>query len=90
MVLHFALDTKGLILLLFIPSKAGVTQQQQQLGSLSMAQHKKEPQPAASPNQPMGPVRDVLFCATKNAQMKTKAKVTKQKTGGQSKAHQYC
>ena len=76
MVLHFVLDTKGLIFLLFIPSKAGVTQQHQ-LSSLSVAQRKEEEtQPAVSPNQPVELVRKVVFCATKNAQIETKAKVT--------------
>lgn len=95
MVFHFVLDTKGLIFLLFIPSKAGVAQQRQRSSS-SVAQCKEEEtQPAVSPNQTVELVRKAFFCATKNAQIETKAKVTilcvKQniKLEGRAKSNKY-
>jgi len=58
---HFVLDTKALIFHLFVPSKAGVTQQRQ-LSSSSVAQRREEEaQPAVSPNQPGELVSKVVF-----------------------------
>lgn len=65
---YFVLYIKGLIFLLFIPGKAGVTQQHQ-LSSLRAAQgEEEETQSAASPNQPAELARQGFLRATKNAQ----------------------